>query len=39
MRRGTDITAWVNRVIDWVVNAFKPKRMKVRRVRPAPAAR
>ena len=30
MRRGTDITAWVNRVIDWVVNAFKPKRMKVR---------
>lgn len=30
MRRGTDITAWVNRAIDWVVNAFKPKRMKVR---------
>lgn len=30
MKRGKDITAWPNRLIDRIANAFKPKRMKVK---------
>ncbi|NDV47683.1 rhomboid family intramembrane serine protease [Paludibacter sp. 221] len=31
LNKGTDITAWVNRLADWVVNIFRPNPLKVKK--------
>lgn len=33
LNKGKDITAWINKIIDWVVNLFRPKKMKVKKAK------